>query len=108
MLILKLKGKSFQGLLDSGADATIISSKFWPATWPLTDPDTHLQGIGHSKNPQVSAQTLNWTGSEGNSGTAIPYVIPDLPTNLWGKRYSFPEECDYVQPQGSYLYYKIT
>lgn len=41
--------------------------------------------IGHSKNPQVSAQTLNWTGSEGNSGTVIPYVIPDLPTNLWGR-----------------------
>lgn len=46
---------------------------------------THLQGIGHSKNPQVSAQTLNWTDSEGNSGTVIPYVIPDLPTNLWGR-----------------------
>lgn len=85
MLILKLKGKSFQGLLDSGADATIISSKFWPATWPLTDSATHLQCIGHSKNPQVSAQTLNWTDSEGNSGTVIPYVIPDLPTSLWGR-----------------------
>lgn len=85
MLTLSLNGKTFQGLLDSGADATVISDRFWPAAWPLTDSATHLQGIGHSKNPRVSAQTIRWTDPEGNSGTVIPYVIPDLPINLWGR-----------------------
>jgi hypothetical protein len=41
--------------------------RFWPAAWPLTDSATHLQGIGHSKNPQVSTRTLRWTEQEGNS-----------------------------------------
>ena len=35
MLTLFLEGKQFQGLLDTGADATVISSTHWPAAWPL-------------------------------------------------------------------------
>jgi dUTPase len=72
MLTMSLNGKTFQGLLDSDTDTTVISDKFWPAAWPLRDLATHLQGIGHSKNPQVSTQTLRWTDQEGNSGTVAP------------------------------------
>jgi hypothetical protein len=50
--------KLFKDFLDSGADATVVSDRFWPAIWPLTNSATHLQAIWHSKNPQVSAQTL--------------------------------------------------
>ena len=82
---MSLNGKTFQGLLDSDTDTTVISDKFWPAAWPLRDLATHLQGIGHSKNPQVSTQTLRWTDQEGNPGTVVPYAIPDLPGNLWGR-----------------------
>lgn len=85
MLTLRLNGKTFRGLLDSGADAAVISDRLWQAAWPLTDSVTHQQGIGHSKNPQVRARTIRWTDPEGNSGTVIPYVIPDLPINLWGR-----------------------
>ena len=35
MLTLFLEDKQFQGLLDTGADATVISSTHWPAAWPL-------------------------------------------------------------------------
>ncbi|XP_028632569.1 endogenous retrovirus group K member 6 Pro protein-like [Grammomys surdaster] len=85
MLTLSLNGRTFQGLLDSGADATVISDRFWLAAWLLTNSATHLQGIGHSKNPQVSAQTHKCIDQEGNSGTVVYYVITDLPVNLWGR-----------------------
>ncbi|XP_052018838.1 endogenous retrovirus group K member 7 Pro protein-like [Apodemus sylvaticus] len=85
MLTLKLDGKVFTGLLDSGADATVISSKHWPSSWPLTASVTHLRGIGHSNNPQVSAKVLTWIDQEGNSGTVTPFVIRDLPVNIWGR-----------------------
>jgi hypothetical protein len=35
MLTLFLDGKEFQGLLDTGADATVISSSHCPTAWPL-------------------------------------------------------------------------
>ena len=84
MLTLSLNGKAFQGLLDSGADATVTAKEQWPSSWPLTDSTTHLQGIGQSQNPQVSSQSIHWSDQEGNSGTVIPFVIPKLPVNLWG------------------------
>ena len=48
-LCLKINGKRFEGLLDSGADSTVISQSAWPAAWPLKASLTHLQGIGQSK-----------------------------------------------------------
>lgn len=85
LLKLKLEGKTFEGLVDTGADATVISDKHWPLSWPLTATLTHLKGIGQSSNPQQSSKVLTWTDEEGNSGTVQPYVVPGLPINLWGR-----------------------
>ena len=68
VLTLKLDGQAFTGLLDSGADATVIFSKHWPSSWPLTVSTTHMQGIGHSNIPQMSDKTLTRTDQEGNRG----------------------------------------
>lgn len=84
-LTLKLNGKAFTGFLDSGADATVISSKFWPKAWPLKNSVTHLQGIGQANSPLVSSQALTWTDPEGNTGIVTPYVVSELPVNLWGR-----------------------
>ena len=84
-LCLKINGKRFEGLLDSGADSTVISQSAWPAAWPLKASLTHLQGIGQSKNTLQSSQLLTWKDDEGNSGSVQPYVVPDLPVNLWGR-----------------------
>ena len=41
-LKLTIEGKNFEGLIDAGADVTIIRGQDWPSTWPLSDTLTHL------------------------------------------------------------------
>lgn len=45
-LTLKIEGKSFRGVLDSGADFSVLSDKFWPPAWPKEEGTVTLQGIG--------------------------------------------------------------
>ena len=85
LMTLQLNGKSFSGLIDTGADVTIIRKEDWPLTWPLETTMTHLQGIGQSKNPQRSANLLTWKDQENNQGHIQPYVVAELPLNLWGR-----------------------
>lgn len=85
MLTLKIDNKPFEGLIDTGADATVIASHHWPSTWPVSVAATHLKGIGQSTNPKQSTRLLTWVDQEGNSGQVRPYIIPGLPVNLWGR-----------------------
>jgi hypothetical protein len=64
---LKINGKTFTGLLDSGADISIISSNQWPHTWHTEDADFSIQGIGTMTALQLqqSAQKLKCEGPEG-------------------------------------------
>ncbi|XP_036025209.1 endogenous retrovirus group K member 7 Pro protein-like [Onychomys torridus] len=83
-LTLKLDGKKFQGILDTGADTTVISQDHWPASWSLASL-TDLKGIGQSSNILQFSKVLAWTDEEGNQGTVTPFVVPGLPVNLWGQ-----------------------
>lgn len=84
-LRLKLNDKWFSGILDTGADATLISLTHWPSNWPSQPSITHLQGIGQSKNPHQSSSILKWEDDAGNQGTVQLFIIPGLPVNLWGR-----------------------
>ena len=84
-LKLTFDGKSFEGLIDTGADVTIIRGQDWPSAWPLTDMLTHLQGIGYASNPKQSSKLLTWRDGEGKSGQIQPYVMSNLPVTLWGR-----------------------
>ncbi|MEJ1281163.1 hypothetical protein NN561_012112 [Cricetulus griseus] len=75
MLSLQIENKWFHGILDSGADATVISSKFWPSTWPTQPSVTHLQGIGQSNNSLQSSKLLTWRDPEGNSVNSTVQAI---------------------------------
>jgi hypothetical protein len=55
---LIIEGKNFEGLIDIGADVTIIRGQDWASTWPLSDTLTHLQGIGYANNPKQSSKLL--------------------------------------------------
>lgn len=83
-LTLKIEGKSFRGVLDSGADFSVLSDKFWPPAWPKEEGTVTLQGIGQAV-PQKSLRILKWQDSEGHTGLFQPYVLPGLPINLWGR-----------------------
>lgn len=83
-LNLQIEGKVFHGLLDTGADTSIISEHWWPNSWPTKRSMQTLQGLGYESTPTISAKTLKWRDDEGRSGTVTPYVLP-LPINLWGR-----------------------
>lgn len=84
-LQLWLDEKPFLGLLDTGADATVLSKAHWPRSWPLQATTTHLKGIGQSQNTLQSSKALQWRDKEGNSGIVTPFVVDGLPINLWGR-----------------------
>lgn len=83
-LPLWVNGKRFEGILDTGADRSIISSLWWPKSWPVTESSHSLQGLGYRSHPTISSATLTWKSIEGHQGLFTPYVLP-LPVNLWGR-----------------------
>ena len=83
-LELVIEGKQFKEILDTGADKSIISSKWWPASWPVNQSSHSLQGLGYEATPTISAKSLQWQDKEGRTGLFQPYVLP-LPVYLWGR-----------------------
>lgn len=68
--------------MDTGADKSIITSNWWPASWPVNQSSHSLQGLGYEATPTISAKSLQWKDKEGRTGLFQPYVLP-LPVNLW-------------------------
>lgn len=83
-LQLTIEGKRFEGLLDTGADKSIIAAQWWPTAWPVTLSAHSLQGLGYESSPSISSKPLKWKAPEGQQGEFTPYVLP-LPINLWGR-----------------------
>lgn len=83
-LSLKIQGKRFEGILDTGADKSIISKHWWPQAWPVTKSAHSLQGLGYQSSPTISSASLTWEAPDGKRGLFTPYVLP-LPVNLWGR-----------------------
>ena len=91
-----IQEKPFKGILDTGADVSVISQKHWADEWPKQVVISTLQGIGQSHNPEQSSTFLKWRDEEGHEGHFQPYVLPGLPVNLWGR--------DVMMNMGVYLY----
>ena len=83
ILSLKINGKSFEGILDSGVDSTVISQSAWPPAWPLQASLTHLQGIGQSKKYSPELKVADLGGLR--EILAVLFMVPGLPVNLWGR-----------------------
>ncbi|KAJ7395259.1 hypothetical protein BTVI_156864 [Pitangus sulphuratus] len=65
---------SISGLMDPGADVTIIAKKDWPGTWSLTPTLINISGVGGSQFPLQSNAVIRITGPEDRSA-AYPFHI---------------------------------
>lgn len=83
IITLEIEGKSFSGLLDTGADRSVMRQQEWPKHWPLQNSSQTLQGLGYAQTPSMSSKELTWKTSE-QQGKFQPFVV-DLPLNLWGR-----------------------
>nr|XP_012415680.1 PREDICTED: endogenous retrovirus group K member 9 Pol protein-like [Odobenus rosmarus divergens] len=45
-MTLKVRGRTFSSLVDSGADISVIASQHWPNTWPTQATSSSVEGIG--------------------------------------------------------------
>ena len=83
---IKINGKRFSGLLNTGSDITIISKHLWPKSWSVQKISCQIAGISQTKVQEVyqSTQIYPCEGPEGQPATLKPYVI-DAPLNLIGR-----------------------
>ena len=84
LLKLRIEGKAISGLLDTGADRSIISTRDWPSGWPKQQSEQTLRGLGYTQMPEMSSRFLYWKDKEGHSGQFQPYVLA-VSVSLWGR-----------------------
>ncbi|KAJ7428358.1 hypothetical protein BTVI_00857 [Pitangus sulphuratus] len=75
---------NISGLLDTGADVTIIAKKVWPDYWPLENTVLNVSGVGGSQRPLRSKLVIMFTDIDGNVATCQPLILP-LPATLSGR-----------------------
>ena len=81
MLTLEVEGRSFLGLLDTGADRSIISTHDWPPKWPSQTSSQSLRGLSYESAPLIRVKKLTWKNEEGKSGKWIPCIV-NIPVTL--------------------------
>lgn len=84
MIKLHLEGQPFNGMIDTGAQITVISDKEWPKNWPLQEIPYSLEGIGGLSSCLLSTRTMTVYGPENQKAIIRPHVGPFSPS-LWGR-----------------------
>ena len=81
---LTMMGKEFEGMIDTGADMSVISAQLWPENWPVQTSSVGVQGIGYAPNPLQSSQYIPCKGETGQVAYFKPLIL-NIPYNLWGR-----------------------
>lgn len=83
-MVCAIDGKEFKGLVDTGADVSIIKANDWPSDWPTVDPASTLIGAGGLQHPRKSAHLRLVHGPDGQTARIAPFIAP-VPCTLWGR-----------------------
>ena len=86
MLTLRIRGKNFTGMLNTGANISIIRAAEWPLDWSKVMAPSRLLGMGEANATQtfVSASYLQMYGPNQIVAYLKPYIT-NIPINLWGQ-----------------------
>nr|P63123.1 RecName: Full=Endogenous retrovirus group K member 18 Pro protein; AltName: Full=HERV-K(C1a) Pro protein; AltName: Full=HERV-K110 Pro protein; AltName: Full=HERV-K18 Pro protein; AltName: Full=HERV-K_1q23.3 provirus ancestral Pro protein; AltName: Full=Protease; AltName: Full=Proteinase; Short=PR [Homo sapiens] len=79
-----IQGKQLEGLVDTGADVSIIALNQWPKNWPKQKTVTGLVGIVTASEVYQSTEILHCLGPHNQESTVQP-MITSIPLNLWGR-----------------------
>ncbi|KAL2311254.1 hypothetical protein Nmel_002951, partial [Mimus melanotis] len=72
------------GLLDTGANTTILPFAAWPSEWPL-DPVDELGVELGGATQSYRSQWLVVVTNEGGQSAAIRPLVASIPFALWGR-----------------------
>ena len=83
LMSLIIEGKHFKGLVDTGADVSVISLQQWPNDWKKKIPPV-LTGLGSIADVWKSTQPLSYQLSNEKK-VFISFYIVNIPINIWGR-----------------------
>ena len=84
VLSLIIQGNNFEGLIDTGADVSVISSPQWPQDWEEEKRLLMLTGLGSFADVWKSTHPLQCQFHNGRS-VFVTFYIVNIPINIWGR-----------------------
>lgn len=69
---IEIQGRKFKGLLDTGADVSIISSQELPKNWKVQEPNINIVGVGRASGLRQNVCIFPCLGPEGQKGVLQP------------------------------------
>lgn len=75
---------SITGMVDTGADVTVIPSSKWPSHWGLRTLTGVVKGIGGHQLAKQSDSIIQIEGPDGQLANVRPFVL-DTGFTLWGR-----------------------
>lgn len=84
LMTINIEGKPIVGMIDTGADVSVINTAQWDASWPVQPFSTPIIGVGGQYSALKAGRHLRWK-YETQEGFILPLQVTGLGSALWGR-----------------------